>query len=460
MSVAGGTLAQAPASPLSTTTAPNGSVSSTPSGLRDGLPVVEDPMLLPVPDAPQTLRTWQQALHRVRTRSTSVAIAQAQISVAQSQARQALSASLPTVSANAGVTQQLLTNSGARVSASGNLIPPSNEPVWGAGVSLNQRVFDLRSWHNTATANVSTRAASIQARNAERLALGQLADTIVSVITAERLTEVSRVSLRSNLSTLDLTRRRARLGAASAVDVLRSEQEVASNRSDVIQADESLLKAREALGIALGDASGWGVAPGINVQHLATDARSVCSPIENPGERSDVRAAEANVSVSQRNVDGSKYAYSPTVDVSSGFNYFSPSGPARPTQWQVRAVLSVPLYDGGRESAQHSSSIANLEIARQRLTSATQIASLEATQAQRSVTVAKANFEVSQHARKIARESARLARVAFVHGTGTSFDLVEFARRRRLSEIDVTLKEFEVARAQITALLALSNCSL
>jgi hypothetical protein len=74
--------------------------------------------------------------------------------------------------------------------------------------------------------------------------------------------------------------------------------------------------------------------------------------------------------------------------------------------------------------------------------------------------VAEANFAVSRQARDIAEESARLSRIAFVHGTGTSFDLVESARRQRLAEIDVTIREFEVVRAKVSALLALSNCDL
>ena len=51
------------------------------------------------------------------------------------------------------------------------------------------------------------------------------------MITAERLSEVSRVSLRFALSTADLTRRRAELGASNQVDVLRAEQEVARSQS-------------------------------------------------------------------------------------------------------------------------------------------------------------------------------------------------------------------------------------
>jgi hypothetical protein len=38
--------------------------------------------------------------------------------------------------------------------------------------------------------------------------------------------------------------------------------------------------------------------------------------------------------------------------------------------------------------------------------------------------------------------------------------LVETARRQREAEIDVTIKEFDIARAQLAALLALSNCNL
>ena len=94
------------------------------------------------------------------------------------------------------------------------------------------------------------------------------------------------------------------------------------------------------------------------------------------------------------------------------------------------------------------------------MTDAVRNARLQAVQAQRAVVVAEANFAVSRQARDIASDSARLSRIAFVHGTGTSFDLVESARRQRLSEIDVTIQEFEVVRARIAALLALSNCSL
>jgi len=418
-----------------------------------------EPIELPV----QVLGSWRQALSLVQTRSTSIATARARIAEANARSRQALANGLPVISGSGSVNRNLLFATGAALTAQNiqtNVRVPYPATVWNAGVSLRQPLLDLRTWYDIGTTDAAAAAAAASAEDVERLSLGGLADTIVSVITAERLAEVSRVSLRSNLSTLDLTQRRTRLGAASAVDVLRAEQEVASNRLDVVQADEAVRRAREALGMALGFPEAWGVAPQIKVDGLAADAKSVCSPVGDPEQRSDVRAAKLNVEVSERAAESVELGLAPTVDAVSDFTYTTDPRSPRPVLWSIGALLTVPLYDGGRLGAERDANVASANVARQQLTDATRRARLEAMQAQRSVEVAESNFTVSRQARDIAQESARLARIAFVHGTGTSFDLVESARRQRLGEIDVTIKEFEVVRARIAALLALSNCSL
>ncbi len=445
--------------------APVGAEPARPRGAEDrpDLPEITDQMLEPVPPPARVLKSWQEALELVRTRNTSLATARAQVLTAQAQARLALAQSLPSLVANGVVQRSLLFGRGIGRTAD-RFIPNARQPqqatIWSAGLSFRQRLLDVQSWYDQDTASLAVDANLALVQDTQRVAMGALADTLVTVITAGRLTDVSRVSLRSNLSTLDLTRRRARLGAASAVDVLRSEQEVVSNRADVVQADEGLRRAREALGMALGFPMPWGISPDIQIDQLAADARAVCSPVDSTDDRSDVRAARAQLAVSERAVKSVDLGYSPTLDLTSDYNYNTSIGLARPSSWQVGAVLTVPLYDGGATAATRVSAHAQAEASIQRLTETQRRAQLEATQSQRAITVARANFEVSQKARDIARESARLARIAFVHGTGTSFDLVESARRMRLAEIDLTIKEFEVIRAEITALLALSNCTL
>jgi outer membrane protein, multidrug efflux system len=420
-------------------------------------------MLEPVETPAQVLTSWRQAVSLIQSRSTTIATARARIAEANAQARLALSGTLPEIIGNGSVRRSLLFGTGSNFTAAGlqtDVRIPFPATIWNAGVSLRQPLLDLRAWYDISTSKTAVQAATLSSEDIERLTLGALADTIVTVFTAERLADVSRVSLRSNLSTLDLTRRRMRLGAASSVDVLRAEQEVALTRSDVVQTDESVRRAREALGLALGHSEGWGVTSNIKVDELAADARSVCAPISDPEQRSDVRSARMNVEVSERNVSSAGYGNAPTLDFVSDFTYTTQPQSVRPVQWSIGAVLSIPIYDGGRLSAARSGSQATAEVARQQLTEATRRARLEAVQAQRSIQVAEANFGVSRQARDIAAESARLSRIAFVHGTGTSFDLVESARRQRESEIDVTIQEFEVVRARISALLALSNCDL
>ena len=465
VSLGSSALAQVDTPPQPTPPRPTGGVSPAPAAGpgEPVMPVVDDPMLVPLETPGSVLGSWQQALALVRTRSTSVATAQAQIAQAQARSRQALANSLPDISGNGSVRRSLLFGTGAQFTEAGpqaNVRIPSPATVWQAGISLRQSILDLRSWHDTGTARKAEQVATLSAEDTERLTLGALADTIVTVVTAERLAEVTRVSLRSNLSTLDLTKKRMTLGAASAVDVLRTDQEVASTRADVVQADEAVRQAREALGLALGYSEAWGLTADINLDQLGADARASCAPIQDPDQRSDVRAARLNVEVNERNVDSASFGHAPTLDVVSDFGYTSAPQSARPVQWSIGAVLSVPIYDGGRLGSERGLNVATANIARQQLTEATRRARLEATQAQRSVQVAGASFSVSRQARDIAAESARLSKIAFVHGTGTSFDLVDSAQRLRLAEIDVTIKEFEVVRARITALLALSNCSI
>jgi hypothetical protein len=47
-----------------------------------------------------------------------------------------------------------------------------------------------------------------------------------------------------------------------------------------------------------------------------------------------------------------------------------------------------------------------------------------------------------------------------MNGSGTSFDLVNTAQQLRAAELDLAVKEFEVLRSKIAALLALSTCNV
>ncbi|GMV17602.1 MAG: TolC family protein [Sorangiineae bacterium PRO1] len=433
--------------------------------LEPKLPEIDDPMLKPVPSAKNVLRSWQEALRLARSQSSELALSAAQMDLADGQERQALSRALPTLTGTGSVTRHLLMGDGFSFGSAGltrGTIPDPNT-TWNAGLALRVPVFAPQAWYDHGTAKRNKGAARLSHSDRQRLVLAQTASAIVSVVTAERVAEISRVSLKGSLSTLDLNQRRAKLGAASAVDVLRAEQEVTLTRSQVVQADEGVLRAREALGIALGSSDPYGVVPAIRVDALASDARSVCRPVSDPDTRADVRAARARLEVAERNVKSTDYSFVPTVDFVSNLGWTSndrATANQEHVTWTIGGLLTWQLYDGGLRYGTRTANQAQRRIAEEQVTQSKRLARVEGQQAQRAVEVAKQNLAVAGKSRQLATESARLARIAFVSGHGNSFDLIDADRRLRSAELDLAVKEFELIRAQIAALLALSTCDV
>ncbi|MFO0569815.1 MAG: TolC family protein [Polyangiaceae bacterium] len=452
-----------PASPAAADPAP-----STP--VEPKLPDVDDPMLRPLPPARARLHSWQEALRLAKTQASPLAQTRAQIDLAESQERVTLSRSLPTLTGTGSVTRHLLFGEGTTgvgLGAAGVTVQTGKIPdpatTWNAGLSLRVPVFAPQAWYDHGTSKRNSSAARLNHGDTQRLVLAQTASAIVGVVTAERVAEISRVALKGALSTLDLNQRRAKLGAASAIDVLRAEQEVTLTRSQVVQADEGVRKAREALGLALGSSDPYGVVPSIRVDSLAADARAICRPVSDPDARADVRAARARLEVAERNVKSTDYSFSPTVDFVSGLNWTSnerATANQEHVTWTIGGVLTWQLYDGGLRYGTKSANLAQRRIAEENLTQAKRTARVEGLQAQRAVEVAKANLGVSVETRKLATEGARLARIAFVSGHGNSFDLIDADRRLRSADLDLAVKEFELVRAEIAALLALSSCEV
>ncbi|MBX3128765.1 MAG: TolC family protein [Polyangiaceae bacterium] len=433
--------------------------------LEPKLPEVNDPLLAPLGTPSRVLGSWQEAIRVVRGRSTQLSRTLAQVELANGQARQALARALPTLTATGQIQRHMLTGEGITFGATGlrSGTIPDPQTTYSGSLGLRVPVIALRAWHDHGTARRGAGASGLSREDVERRVLGAVAEAIVNVVTAERLAEISRISLKSTLSTLELNKRRAQLGAASALDVLRAEQEVSITRAQVVGADEGVRRAREALGVTLGYSDPWGVTPQISLDQLAVDAQSVCRAVDDPNARADVRAARARLEIARRNVDGVSLDFVPTVDFVSNLNYLSlerQSPNNRHVNWTIGGVLTWPLYDGGLRYGTKMTTEAQLRLAQEDVTDAQRGAQLEAAQARRAVAVARQNLAVSQSTREIARKAGRLSRIAFAAGQGSSFDLIDSSRRLREAEIDTAIKEFELVRAQIAALLASANCKV
>jgi outer membrane protein TolC len=442
----------APGTPAAPAPPPGGAAPAT--GIPP-MPDVTDPMLEPVPPAEHALSSWRDALRHVRMRSTTLHIAQAKVEQAEGDSRSEWAKALPTLTANGSLLHQFLRPE----------INPFNIPATQVNgtIDLRQPVFNLPAWHGIGTAKEKERSAALSEKDVQRILLGTIARNAVLVITSERIAESTRVSLALALSTANLTKRRAALGAANAVDVLRTEQEVSNARANVVNGDETLRKARESLGADLGYTGQWGVSPDIRVEDLERTAAQICKPVPSIDSRADVRAAKKALDAAERGRTAVDYAYAPTVDLTSqvaytNFRLRSPSGDY--IAWSAGAVATWSIFDGGNRYGLARKAEGVRAEAQENLTQAQRKATLETIQAERSILVARATLEVSTKTRDIAKEQARLSQIAYINGSGTSLELIDSTSRLRAAEIDLLNKQFGVFQAQLAAFLAKADCSI
>ncbi|MBX3210330.1 MAG: TolC family protein [Labilithrix sp.] len=453
-----------PAEPPARPPVPTPPAPTVPTAQLPPEPEVDDPMLAAVARPKTEIATWEDALRHVRARSTDLRIAAQEIARAEAQSRIALAGALTTVTGQGTYTHNIITNPTLQPARAGSgygfrpVRTPFPDFVNGSLVA-SQPVFAMRSWYAIGTAEHNESIAHLSLEDTKRLIALNVANAIVGVVTAERLAELNRLGLRNALTRLELAKRRSTLGSGTGLDVVRARQDVETARAVLVAGDESLRQSREALGLALGLPEQVGVPPTVDINGLEASARASCKAAPTIDDRPDLAALHERTEVARRLVKDAKYQFVPTVDVRSAVGTTTiDTGAAPNTTWNVQAVLTVPIWDGGIRYGNLRDTRAQEIIAGQRLEAARRQATIEVTQARRGVSVAEDRRRVAGETRDLAAENDRLTRTAYLEGRGTSLELVTAAQALREAEIQLAVRDFELVRARVLAILALASC--
>jgi multidrug efflux system outer membrane protein len=437
------------------------------------LPPVEDPMLAPVPPPKRVLSSWSEAYQLLQARSTNLKSAVDQVLEAEGQTIVAFAQYLPAFGGCAGgssappgcvngtYTHQLITRPGnenavgTQQSASGVVPVPNLASI---SMTLSQDLLNVQEFDQIFINRIQEQANFTVEDTRRTLELG-LANQIVSVVTAERSAEINRVGLRVALEQLGLTRRKEALGAAMSLDVVRAEQNAANARVALVNGDEALRQAREALGLAMGVPEETGVAPGMKVDGLAQEAMQSCRSVDIIDDRPDVLAALKNLEVAKRNLRNTWYSFIPVLTAQSQVAATTApnNGYPNPT-WSIGAALSFPIFDGGTRYGTIKTQQAMADAANQSLQSLRYQAIIQVEQAQRGIEVAEASYKVALQQRDLAAQNDTLTQKLWVRGQGTSVDLVTASAAHRQAEQSLVVAEFGVVKARLAAIMALSTC--
>lgn len=470
-------LAQAPAPPLAPLPTAQQPIQIPPP------PQTDDPMLEPVPPATHTIASWDNALMYIRSRSVDLRIANLEVTRAEAQSRTALAGLLPSLNGNVVGAHQFITT--PIPSSQGAIVPigffgknldqtqnpPAPVPLGfssggdfptpntlSASLSLVQPIIAVRTWNGLKTASINEEVNHLSVDDVKRNIALIVANSIVAVLTSERVAELNRNGFRSALQRLSLAQRKQSLGAARGLDVIRAQQDVESARGTLVTGDESLLQAREALGLALGVAEPIGVAPGVDLNGLAAATLASCraAPLD---DRPDIAAARKRIELAHQGVKDVDAQFFPTLNAQSTlFDSTAGNAVTSASSWNIQAVLNWNIWDGGARYGALRDQRAQEEEARQRLESSHRQAEIQVEQARRGVEVAERSRKVSDDARALAAETDRLTQAGYLEGQGSSLELVTAASALRQADISLALAEFTLVKAKILAVLSLATC--
>lgn len=409
------------------------------------LPPVEDVLLAPAPRPGHEIATWDDALVLLRRSSTDDRAAAAAVERAQGRWRQSLSALLPNARANAAVSRDMIERD--RPTA----------PTTTAAASGSLAVVDVGAWQGLDAATEARRGARYTHQDVRRrLTLG-LARTLVAVVAAERVAELNRLGLRQALERALLTERTQELGAATQVDVVRVRQDVEVARVTLLAGDEQLMRTREALALLLGLPGQAGVAPGFSLDGLVAETEKRCKPL-GESERADVRAAKAGVEAAKSAKREAASGYLPTLDLTT--NAFASADPENrnAASWNVAAVLSFPIWEGGFREGLVQERRAGQKAAAAELEATVREVSQEVERARRNVKVAKDLAVAAAESRRLAAQLDALTRRGFEVGRGSSLELVLSAAALRQADVQLASREFDLVQFRLDAWMTEATC--
>lgn len=401
------------------------------------------------------LESWDEAVTLFAKHAPETRVAAEEVVRASGRRRTALGALLPQLNGSGLASFSLLAP------------PPGTDPstsaLFGAapyqtiGLVAQLAVIDVRAWNALATALENEDVATLSYADTQRLLLVNLAQSLMGVVAAEKLAELNTLGVNDAKTRLELAEKSEKAGATTSLDVSRLRQDLALAKAQAVSSDEALRQAREALGIALGLDEPVGLAPSFNLDGLATKVPDRCRAVADLDARPDVKAAKASVGVAHRGVLDVGAQFLPSVAVRMNAQAFIIAGSAFPI-WNVQAVLTVPIWDGGMRYGALREANAVERQAEARAENTVRRARVELDRARRAIEVANDSRTHAEAALKEAELTDTLIKKAWDNGAGTSLELVTAASALRAQRLQLALRDYDVLRARVVALFALSEC--
>lgn len=203
-------------------------------------------------------------------------------------------------------------------------------------------------------------------RSTRLLVQADVAQTYLNLRAIDAERTLVRDTLQAYRNTLRLTEIRFKEGDVAELDVARVRTEVAVTESDALVLDRRRAELEHALAVLVGEvASNFQVAPTEWATALPVIPAGVPSTVLV--RRPDVSAAQSTLQAAQARVGVAKAAWFPTFALTANGGSAAPQlrdlFKASTGVWGISALLSLPLFDGGRREAGVQNASGEMDVA-------------------------------------------------------------------------------------------------
>jgi outer membrane protein TolC len=387
----------------------------------------------------------EQALRRSFERNLNYVIAKQEIARAAALVREARAASFPTL-----IGSGTYTRLDADRVLSGTVILGADQLA--ANVTLTVPLFVPQRWAQWSHAGTNVDVARISAEDVQRQTAIAVTRAYLEVISQKRVIEVDERALANAKAHFDYAHTRFVGGVGNRVDDVRAEQEMMSDQAQLEASFAAIARAREALGILVGDDRPLDVVDTITLPEgpaLDTALSDVTT------RRRDVALSQLRWKAADQVRKDSYTDYLPFLIGTIEPFYQAPPTLTQPrTGWQAQLLLTVPFYDGGLRYGLADERAALSAEARTDYDALIRQARSDVRVAFEEVKRAESSLESATSAARLAREALDLANVAYRAGATTNLEVIDAERRARDAETQAAVAEDSARQARLDLLAA------
>lgn len=303
--------------------------------------------------------------------------------------------------------------------------------------SLSQRVADITAWNNYRSANESLHANDFSAQDARDLVVLAVGGAYLQVVAAEAKVQSARSQLETANALYRQTAQQHSVGLVAQIDVNRSRVQMLTQQQRLVSLENDFAKQK----INLARMTGL---PPNDRYEITDDVPFVAAPVTSVDDalnqafeqRSDLKAAEAQVRAAERARSAARAERLPSLSVSADYGAIGTNPVQAHGTFAVVGSLRFPIWQGGRVEGDVEQADAALMQRRAELQDLRGHVEADVRDAYLDIQAAASQVEVARENLKVTQQNLDLTRQRFDAGITDNLEVVQSQESVASAQLD------------------------